>query len=173
MEQPTYTLIRSRRKTLALQVTPDLRVVVRAPQRASRREIDRFVEAHVDWITQQLARQRQRAAERPPLTEADILALKAKAKAELPPLVERYSQLMGLTPTGVKITRAKTRYGSCSPKNSLCFSCLLMRCPLPAIEYVVVHELAHIRHKNHGAAFYALVESFLPDYRDRKKLLRG
>lgn len=172
MEQTAYTLIRSGRKTLALQVTADLRVVVRAPRRAPRAEIDRFVAGHTDWIARQLEQQRRRAAARPPLTEADILALRARAKEELPPLVEQYARLMKLTPTGVKITRAKTRYGSCSPKNSLCFSCLLMRCPLPAIEYVVVHELAHIRHKNHGAAFYALVGSILPDYKQRRKLLK-
>ena len=66
---------------------------------------------------------------------------------------------------------ARKRYGSCSAKNSLCFSCFLMNCPAPAVELVVVHELCHIREKNHGPRFYALLERYLPDWRERKKLL--
>lgn len=83
-----------------------------------------------------------------------------------------YSARMGLVPTGLKVTSARRRYGSCSGKNSLCFSCFLMRSPMEAIDAVVVHELAHIRYKNHGPEFYALVESILPDYRTRKALLQ-
>ena len=74
--------------------------------------------------------------------------------------------------TGVKITTARKRYGSCSGKNSLCFSCFLMLCPEEAIDLVVVHELCHIQVKNHGPDFYALLEQVLPDWRERKKLLR-
>ena len=73
---------------------------------------------------------------------------------------------------GITVTGARTRFGSCSPKNRLCFSFRLMEYPLPAIEYVVVHELAHIRHKNHGPDFYRLVEGTLPDYRQRIGLLK-
>ena len=78
---------------------------------------------------------------------------------------------MGLFPTGVRITSARTRYGSCSGKNSLCFSCFLMNCPDAAMDLVVVHELCHIQVKNHGPDFYALLEQVLPDWRERKKLL--
>ena len=79
---------------------------------------------------------------------------------------------MGVTPTGLKITTARKRWGSCSGKNSLCFSCFLMDRPEAAIDLVVVHELCHIRVKNHGPAFYALLERYLPDWRERKQLLR-
>ena len=79
---------------------------------------------------------------------------------------------MGVTPTGLKITTARKRWGSCSGKNSLCFSCFLMDRPEAAIDLVVVHELCHIQVKNHGPAFYALLERYLPDWRERKQLLR-
>ncbi len=78
---------------------------------------------------------------------------------------------MGVVPTGFKVTTARKRYGSCSAKNSLCFSCFLMNCPEEAVELVVVHELCHIREKNHGPKFYALLEQCLPDWRERKKRL--
>ena len=168
-----YELIRSRRRTLALEITRDCRVLVRAPLRASKTRIDEFVAAHEDWIALHLERQRRRAAEAPPPpTQTDIAALKARAKEVLPPKVAYWGSVMGVRPTGVKISTAQKRYGSCSGKNSLCFSCFLMRQPEAAIDLVVVHELCHIREKNHGPAFYALLAQYLPDYKERKKLLK-
>ena len=169
----TYELIRSGRKTLALEITRDCRVVVRAPRRLSRAQIDSFVAKHEAWITGHLEQQRRRAALAPPApTPAELAALKETARQLLMPKVAFWSQQMGLFPTGVKITAARTRYGSCSGKNSLCFSCFLANAPDAAVDLVVVHELCHIRVKNHGPAFYALLEQTLPDWRERKKLLR-
>ena len=169
----SYELIRSRRRTLALEITRDCRVLVRAPLRLSQAKIDAFVASHADWIQTHLEQQRQRVASAPPPpTQADIAALKAKARAVLPEKVAYWSEKMGIRPTGLKITTARKRYGSCSGKNSLCFSCFLMDCPEEAIDLVVVHELCHIREKNHGPRFYALLEQVLPDYKERKKLLR-
>ena len=169
----TYELIRSGRKTLALEITRDCRVVVRAPRRLAKKHIDVFVAGHADWIARHLEQQRQRRASAPPaLSRAELDALKAKARALLLPRVAYWSQRMGLTPAGVKITAARTRYGSCSGKNSLCFSCFLANAPEAAVDLVVVHELCHIRVKNHGPDFYALLERTLPDWRVRKALLR-
>lgn len=169
-----YELIRSRRKTLALEITRDCRVVVRAPLRASRSQIDTFVRSHRDWIAKHLEIQRRRAELAPPAPSPEELAeLKERSRAMLEPLVARWSAVMGLSPAGMRITAARTRYGSCSGKNSLSFSCFLVNCPPQAVELVVVHELCHIRVKNHGPAFYALLEQYLPDYRERRQLLRS
>ena len=168
-----YELIRSGRKTLALEITRDCRVLVRAPRRLSRERIDAFVAKHAAWIAAHLEQQRRRAALAPPApTAEEIAALKERARQLLPPKVALWGEKMGLRPAGVKITSARTRYGSCSGKNSLCFSCFLVNCPEAAIDLVVVHELCHIRVKNHGPAFYALLEQTLPDWRERKQLLR-
>ncbi len=167
-----YDLIRSRRRTLALEITEDCRIVVRAPNTLSRSRIDAYVERHSAWIKQHLEIQRRRAAARPPApTEAEVVMLKVKAQEVLPPKIAYWSQKMGVTPTGFRVTTARKRYGSCSGKNSLCFSCFLMSYPDAAIDLVVVHELCHIREKNHGPAFYALLAQYLPDYKERKKLL--
>ena len=80
---------------------------------------------------------------------------------------------MELVPAGIKITSARTRFGSCSGKNSICFSWRLMLYPPEAIDYVIVHELAHIRHHDHSPAFYALIEQYLPDWKARMKLLKS
>ena len=167
-----YTLIRSKRRTLAVEITRDGRVVVRAPQRMAQTVIDTFLASRADWIATHLQRRQQHLENHPPLTEQEIAALRKKAKAVLPEKVQHWAQRMGVQPTGVKITSARTRFGSCSGKNSLCFSLYLMNYPEAAIDAVVVHELAHIRHKNHSSAFYAEVERWLPDYRQRAKLLK-
>lgn len=94
------------------------------------------------------------------------------AREVLPEKVQYYSRIMGLFPTGIMITGARKRFGSCSGENRICFSWRLMMYPEEAIDYVVVHELAHIRHKNHSKAFYACVEEVLPDWKKRRNLLK-
>ena len=168
-----YVLIRSSRKTLALEITRDCRVLVRAPLRLPQKQIDAFVESHAAWITKHLEQQHRRAESAPlPPSPEQVARLKEAARKIIPKKVAYWSQKMGVTPTGVKITTAQKRYGSCSGKNSLCFSCFLMEYPEQAIDLVVVHELCHISEKNHSPRFYALLEQYLPDYKERKKLLK-
>lgn len=169
----TYRLIRSNRKTLALEVTREGEVLVRAPKRTSQSAIDAFVQAHEAWIVRAKARQRARAEAYPEPDAAEVERLKALAHEILPARTAYYSEKMGLYPTDVKITSARTRFGSCSAKNSICYSWRLMQYPPEAVDYVVVHELAHIAHKNHSPAFYACIARILPDYQNRRALLRG
>lgn len=168
-----FTVIRSARRTLALEITREGAVLVRAPRRLPAREIDRFVAAHQSWIAEKQQAQLRRSLSRPEPDEAQQAALRQRARDELPARVARYAARMGVCPCGITVTGARTRFGSCSPKNRLCFSWRLMQYPDAAIDYVVVHELAHITHKNHGAAFYAAIASVLPDYQDRIRLLKG
>ncbi|MBQ7492624.1 MAG: M48 family metallopeptidase [Clostridia bacterium] len=167
-----WELVRSRRKTLCIEITRDARVLVRAPLRQSEGSILRFLRERQDWVLTHLRRRQAALAARPEPTAEEEAALRARAKAELPPLAARWAGKMGVSYTGISITGARTRFGSCSPKNRLCFSFRLMRYPQKAVEYVVVHELAHILVKNHSPAFYAQVERFLPDWRERQALLR-
>ena len=167
-----YELKRSRRKTLSVEVTREGRVIVRAPLRVSGAQIERFVAAHADWIARAQQRQRERLIAHPEPDDARRAELIRRAKTELPPKVAHYARMMGVQPTGMTITSARTRFGSCSGKNRICFSWRLMDYPEAAVDYVVVHELAHIVHKNHGPQFWALVERYMPDYRACRALLR-
>lgn len=168
-----YTLTRSDRKTLGVEVKRDGTIVVRAPRRLPKREIDRFLSTRMDWIRKARTRQQNRAEAHPEPTEQEKKAYIRKAKAILPGKLEYWSKRMGLYPTQIRITGAKTRFGSCSSQGHICFSWRLMQYPDPAIDYVVVHELAHLRHMNHSKEFYALVERYLPDWRARKALLNS
>lgn len=167
-----YKLIRSRRKTLAIEISRDARLIVRAPMRLPQQVIDSFLEQKQDWINEHLQRQMQRVAAHPEPDEAVWALWKNQAKEYIPRAVAYYSKLMGVSPTAVRFSRAKTRFGSCSSQNAITFSLRLMDYPREAIDYVVVHELAHIRHKNHSKAFYAFVASVMPDYKQRSKLLK-
>ena len=167
-----YTVIHSRRRTLALEVTRQGTALVRAPLRASDADIARFVDSHRGWLEKHLAARQAYLSAHPEPSAAQTDAWRQQAKETLPPLVAHWAQRMGVQPAGITVTAARTRYGSCSGKNSLCFSCFLMNCPDAAMDLVVVHELCHIQVKNHGPDFYALLEQVLPDWRERKKLLR-
>lgn len=166
-----YTVKRSNRRTVGLEITGDGEIIVRAPKRMSDRAIAEFVNKYQGWIDKKLPEAEKRAEKSREIDDNKESLCRA-AREIIPPLVERYSKIMGLKPTSVKITSAKKRFGSCSSKNSLCFSWRLMAYPTAAVEYVVVHELAHIKHHNHSPAFYALIEKYMPDYRQRQKLLK-
>ncbi len=105
-------------------------------------------------------------------TEEQIADLIARAKRILPAKTEYWAKVMGVTPAGVRISRAQKRFGSCSATDRIAYSYRLMAYPEEAIDYVVVHELAHIRHKNHSPDFYAFVARFLPDYKRRDAILK-
>lgn len=167
-----YEIVRSRRRTVALEVTREGRVLVRAPLRMPEEEIRRFVACHAAWLEKARERVATHRAAHPPLSEAEITALRQRAGEVLPGKVAHYAERMGVTPTSVRITAARTRFGSCSGKNGLCFSLYLMQYPEAAIDCVVVHELAHIRHHDHSAAFYAEVARIMPDYKERLRLLK-
>lgn len=164
-------VIRAKRKTMSLSVNDDLQAVVRAPYGASEKSIKEFVESNSAWLEKAVLR-KQKQLERYNISDDEKEQLKSLAKQVIPERVEYYSRLMNLYPTDVKITSAKKRFGSCNGNNSLCFSYFLMKYPIEAVDYVVVHELAHIKHHNHGKDLYKLIKKYLPDYKERERLLK-
>ncbi len=166
-------IIRSRRKTISIEVKPSGEVVVRAPIFCTKRRIDAFIKEKQGWVEKTLKNLQKKKSASVPLTQEEINALRKKAKEVLPKKVAQFSEITGLKYSSIKITSATKRFGSCSGKNGLCFSLFLMQFEDPLIDYVVVHELAHTVHHNHSKAFYDLVEKYLPDYKIRQKKLKG
>ena len=97
---------------------------------------------------------------------------KKEAKEKITGRVAHYSRRFQLLPEGVKITNARSRWGSCSRDNRLSFSWRIIMASWTVIDYVLIHELAHIREKNHSKKFWDYVGSMLPDYRKHKSWLR-
>lgn len=167
-----YELIRSDRKSLCLEIK-EQKILVRAPRTAGVKQIENFVAGHEDWIKSRLERQKSRLAAHPEPDGAERLRLIERAKEYMPDRVCYYAKIMNLSPSAVTITSAKKRFGSCSGEGRICFSWRLMDYPQEAIDYVIVHELAHLRHMNHGKDFYRLIESVLPDYKLRQAMLKN
>ncbi len=168
-----YTVIRSKRKTIQMEVRPDLSVLVRVPKKMTEQEIQDFVLSHRNWLKKAILRTEERNRNFAQWESPEQQQILQKAAEEyLPKRTAHWAELMGLFPTGIRITDATTRFGSCSAKNRICYSRRLMIYPKPAIDYVIVHELAHIKQKNHSSDFYSLVARYLPDWKERRELLK-
>ena len=166
-----YTLIYSDRKTISISVTGgELRV--RAPRKTPKSVIDSFVKKHTEWIEKHLAKEKAREEKFNNITEEEIKNLKRNAKKYFKEKTAYFSDIMGLKYSRITITSAKTRFGSCSSKGNISYSYRLMLYPEAAREYVVVHELSHLVEMNHSKKFYAIVERVLPDYKERRRMLK-
>ena len=166
-----YRLVRSGRRTLAAEITREGEIIVRAPYRMSKQHIEKFLDDNKERIE----RATNRAKARKPSYSSDAPEaeeLRRKAEALIPPKVEYYAKIMNLEPKSVRITAAQKRFGSCSSRGTLCFSFNLMQYSEAAIDYVVVHELAHLVELNHSPKFWSVVERYMPDYKKRRAMLK-
>ena len=208
-------IIRSRRKSIALVIQPDGELIVRAPKRATRKQINSLIEKHADWIVKKQIQAKETQAlfaphqflegesfpflgehyplefvdsEKPKLVfvnqfqlaksveeEAEVIFeqwYKKQAREIFTLRVEHYGQKNGFSYQKVKLSSAKRRWGSCSAKGNLNLTWRLVMMPIAIIDYVIVHELCHLRELNHSKRFWANVEEILPDYKTRRKWLK-
>jgi predicted metal-dependent hydrolase len=207
-------IIRSRRKTIALIVKPDGRLVVRAPITATRRQIMNFVHEKSEWIrssrekvkNQPITPKKQFVeGERfwylgktypiklvsnphPALTLKSSFLLsrsavpngedtfkkwyQTQARAVLTRRVQELANQNGFAYKKIRITSARTRWGSCSTRGSLNFSWRLIMAPEDVIDYVIVHELVHTKIHNHSRQFWNQVALIMPDYAKKRNWLK-
>ena len=161
-----YKIIRSKRKTISLSVDKNGEIIVRAGLKTSESFIDNFVQKNISWIEKQKAKIAQIEKTQIYLCDEEIKQMKKDAAIYMTQITLKYAKIMGLTPKGIKITSAKTRWGSCNSNNSICYSYRVMVLPQRCREYVAVHELAHIVHKNHSQKFYNLIKKYIPEYQE-------
>lgn len=164
----SYRVVRSNRRTVAIQITPSGEVVVRCSRHMPIRTVESFVASKTDWIEKHLVRK----VSTEPMPPEQVKALAAAAKADLPARVARFAANMGVEYGRITVRAQRSRWGSCSGKGNLNFNCLLMLAPETVRDYVVVHELCHRRQMNHSPQFWAEVEAVLPDYRESRKWLK-
>jgi predicted metal-dependent hydrolase len=161
-----YTLIRARKRTLSLQVGKGGEIIARAPYLMPKFLIDRFVEEKSGWI---IKRQAELQKVHPPKYEYfQVDELKKYIEQE----TQKYADLMGLYPTGLRFTQVNSYWGTCAPSGILSFNLSLRYTPKEAVSYVVVHELSHLKWKGHGQRFWAMVEKYYPRTKEMRKLLR-
>ena len=174
-ENKKYTIIKSFRKSYSITVERDGTVTIRAPFFMSERKIREIFEERKEWIEKaqkKIASRSERLNSLTPITSSEIKTLKVTAKPIITKKVRHFADKMGVEYGKITIRCQKTRYGSCSAKGNLNFNCLIMLMPEKIIDYVIVHELCHIKEMNHSRRFWNVVESVLPDYKERRKWLK-
>jgi len=156
-----------RARRYVMRVRPDGVVRVTIPRYGSKREAVKFAERHLDWA--QAQRARMLAARRPPHAEK---ALRARAARELPPRLMELAALHALTVTRVTIRNQRSRWGSCSPHGHVALNYRLVLMPPEVRDYILVHELMHLKQANHSIRFWRLVEAACPGFRDAERWLK-
>lgn len=167
-----YKLIRSARRTLAIEIRRDGNVIVRAPLRAKFDDINLFVNEKAGWIERHVAAIRSRPETQRSLSAEEIKTLKKQIRPVLSERVKYYASVLGVSYGTISIRAQKTLWGSCNKYGDLSFNCLLCLLPPCVLDYVVVHELCHRKQMNHSAAFWREVERVLPDYKSRRAQLK-
>lgn len=170
-------IIRSKRRTLSLQVRHNGQVIVRAPYRTSLAEIEAFIRKNAGWLKKHMdmvEREQEKEAASPvqPLKMDEIRALADRALKVIPERAAHFAPLVGVQYGRITIRNQKTRWGSCSSKGNLNFNCLLMLAPPEVLDYVIVHELCHRKEMNHSPRFWSEVAKVIPDYKKHEKWLK-
>lgn len=167
----SYEIIYSNRKSVAIQISSDATVKVRAPKGYPLSSIHNFLREKESWILKHL----QRLEQRPPantLSSYDRRRYITIASDVFAQKTSYYASIMNVTYGRISIREQKTRWGSCSSQGNLNFNWRLIFAPEEVLDYIVVHELAHRLEMNHSSAFYAIVASVLPNYKETQKWLR-
>jgi predicted metal-dependent hydrolase len=150
-----------------LRVEHDGRVRVTIPRGGSKREADAFVQRHTDWVARQRARLTPSA-----FGPEERAALRERARAELPPRLMEIAAEHGLSVTGVSIRNQRTRWGSCGRDGSISLNWRLVLMPPAVRDYVLIHELMHLKRLDHSPAYWKLVAAACPGYREARQWLR-
>ncbi|MGN0405090.1 MAG: M48 family metallopeptidase [Bariatricus sp.] len=171
----TYEIIKSSRKTIAVEVRLDGSVLVRAPRNCPQSRIDTFLKEKQAWVLAKVEEQKEKEADSmkiQPLSEAEQRLYRDKAREIFEQKVSYYAQMMGVSYGRIAIRDQKTRWGSCSGEGNLNFNWRLIFAPAGVLDYVVVHELAHRKEMNHSPRFWKVVEDTMPEYRKYQKWLK-
>ena len=161
-------ITKSQRKTLSMRFDTQGALRVRAPFFMTQQQIDLFLQKHKIWIEKHHNISQQKI-----LSSSQIEDLKQKAHKFIPPRVKYFAETFGFEYTKIRISSAQTRWGSCSSRGTLSFSYRLMQYREECIDYVIVHELCHLREMNHSPKFWAEVAAIMPDYKKWEQILKG
>lgn len=140
---------------------------MKAPLFVMKKTVESFIEKHTDWIKKRMDQEEQSLIDKDKIHE-----YKKLARQVITQKVQYFAKKYGFEYNSIRITSARTRWGSCTSQKNLNFSYKLVLTPDEAIDYVVVHELCHLRQMNHSAKFWKEVESILPDYQVQNKWLK-
>jgi len=162
-----------RRKRIVITVAVTGEVTVKVGCFTTEKAIERAVEVNSVWIKKQQQYFEEIYHHRIIIRKEDVSNIKKQLFSQMKELTDKYAEIMGVNPKSIKITSANTRWGSCGADASICYSCRCVYLSQRCKEYIVIHELSHIKEHNHSKNFYTVLEKYMPDYKDAKKELDG
>lgn len=162
----------SRSRRISLRVNPRGGVTVSMPWIVPFRVGLEFFLSRREWVLETIERQNKRFVDEPILTPEEIESLRKEAKKVLPARLSELARKYSFEYSQVRIKHNVSNWGSCSRKGNINLNLNLMRVPEDLRDYVILHELCHLRHPNHGPEFHALLERLCPDHRSKEKELR-
>lgn len=167
----TYYVRHRRARRYLLRVDHDGRVRVTIPRGGSRREADAFLQRNREWVARQRARLVSHAGRSP----EERRLLRSRAQEELPPRLRALAREHGLVSalTRVSIRNQRTRWGSCGRDGHITLNWRLVLMPPEVCDYILIHELMHLRRMDHSPKYWALVEAACPEYRAARTWLRS
>lgn len=173
-QEISYSLRKSRRATrMRLAVYGDGRVVLTSPFYQIEKIAEGFIRQKTGWLLEKLEIFKKRERTSPIRhTHADYLKMKSKALELVLERVQYFSNLHGFKYNRISIKNQRTCWGSCSRKGNLNFNYKLVYLSPQAQDYIILHELCHLKEFNHSKKFWSLVESILPNYLDLKREIR-
>lgn len=162
---------RARRYVIRVRLDGSVRVTI--PRWGSKRDAAEFVARQRAWILEQQTKAaRVRETRRPPMPKQQVQALRARASRELPPRLMELAERFGLTVTKISIRNQRWRWGSCSRQGHICLNWRLVDMPDAVRDYVLIHELMHLKRMDHSTAFWKHVAAACPDYQQSRAWLR-
>jgi len=161
-----------RARRYVIRVRPDGSVRITVPRWGSRRHAELFAEQQRPWIERQRAQVQDSAARRLTYTPEAVMELRRQATRELPAQLLSLAAHHGLHVSRVSVRNQRARWGSCSPSGHICLNWRLVLMPDSVREYVLIHELMHLRRLDHSRHFWKLVAHACPDYEDARQWLR-
>ena len=153
-----------RSRSISIRVHPVKGVSVTVPYIVPYAAARLFFEARREWILETMAKQKERFKDAAPMSAEEVETLRRKAKAQLPGRLAEFASRYGFTYNRVAIKHNSTNWGSCSSKGNINLNLTIMRLPRILQDYVLLHELCHLRHQDHGHAFHLLLEHLLTDH---------
>lgn len=170
-----YTIRKSNRaRNLRLTINLDGELIVTKPWLVSTRQAEKFVQQKSDWILKKMTAMKRRGDNSPlaNVSAADYLKYKEQARVLVTQKVAEFNRLYDHDYNRIFIRNQKTRWGSCSAKKNLNYNFRIALLPERLVDYIIVHELCHLRELNHSPRFWGLVEQAIPDYKETRKELR-
>ena len=158
-----------RARRYILRVRPDGTLRVTIPRGGSRAEAIDFMSRHTAWVARERERVQEQRASIPP---ERIEELREQAHRQLVPRLHELAEQHGLTFTKVTIRNQRSRWGSCSRSGAIALNYRLVQMPVDVADYILIHELMHLKEQNHGRRFWRLVEAACPAFRDAERWLR-